>query len=181
MQQPSLYRRGVGSGCSRCAHVPSIHVALSSTALQQIESHLLALAQAKGAYSCGDRIGWLRSARGMSELDACRRIAVDEFAATCGLCRPASQTTPALPSVNPSAVIQRMAWTAPGGRGRSEGACRTATGGLGSMTAAWLLSEQECQQRCGEAPACVAYEYHDYGDGRGYRRSKCEIHTVSRM
>jgi len=43
-----------------------------------------------GHFTCGDRIQWLMSNRGMDELGACRQVASFEFAQQCGDCDPAS-------------------------------------------------------------------------------------------
>ena len=37
-----------------------------------------------GAHTCGDRIAWLQSDMGLSETDACRKVAGNEFSSVCG-------------------------------------------------------------------------------------------------
>ena len=41
-----------------------------------------------GDHSCGSRISWLKSDRGLSELQACQIVAQDEHPAECGSCNP---------------------------------------------------------------------------------------------
>ena len=49
---------------------------------------------AAGAYSCGARIGWLMRSRGYAELDACTKVAADEFPVECGGCNPGRTRPP---------------------------------------------------------------------------------------
>jgi hypothetical protein len=41
-----------------------------------------------GDHSCGDRITWLETSRGRSEIEACSQVAESEFASDCGACDP---------------------------------------------------------------------------------------------
>ena len=59
--------------------------------------------------------------------------------------------------------------------GRSDGACRSGTG-VGVAVEWWRESEAMCQDRCGRAATCVAYEYQSINPTRGY--SKCELHSM---
>jgi len=52
--------------------------------------------------SCGDRIAWVMDNLFKSEEDACRQIAVDEFAAECGACDPDASDPGPAPSPEPS-------------------------------------------------------------------------------
>jgi len=58
-----------------------------------------------GDYKCGDRITWLQSPKGgsLSELDACTKVAGDEFPDICGpMCDPARCSITSTPSWEPS-------------------------------------------------------------------------------
>ena len=42
-----------------------------------------------GEYTCGERIEWLQGSQGLSEIDACRKVAGQEFPSICGpKCNP---------------------------------------------------------------------------------------------
>mmetsp|Transcript_3819 Transcript_3819/g.4121 ORF Transcript_3819/g.4121 Transcript_3819/m.4121 type:complete len:496 (+) Transcript_3819:215-1702(+) len=41
-----------------------------------------------GSISCGTRIQWLKNIEGYNEIDACRKVAVEEFTVECGQCDP---------------------------------------------------------------------------------------------
>lgn len=43
-----------------------------------------------GGHSCAKRIAWLQSQRNYTEIDACRRVAVEEYPDECGACNPDS-------------------------------------------------------------------------------------------
>ncbi len=69
-----------------------------------------------GEYTCGARINWLINTQGFAELDACRRVAGDEFPCDCGPCNPdtcwditnpsaARTVAPTLPPVIPPSSL----------------------------------------------------------------------------
>lgn len=46
------------------------------------------LAELVDGHTCGNRISWLQSSRSYTEVDACRRVAGDEFDEDCQMCNP---------------------------------------------------------------------------------------------
>jgi len=56
----------------------------------QCSDAVLGTAVGRKGYTCGERIRYLRSARGYDEFQACKQIAVDEYPSTgmCGNCAP---------------------------------------------------------------------------------------------
>ncbi|OEU14705.1 hypothetical protein FRACYDRAFT_269647 [Fragilariopsis cylindrus CCMP1102] len=42
-----------------------------------------------GSNTCGARIQWLQKIEGYNEIDACTKVAVEEFTIECGRCDPA--------------------------------------------------------------------------------------------
>lgn len=59
-----------------------------------------ALNEDAGGHTCGDRISWLQSSRGLSEQQACSKVAGEEFPAECSACNPESCDAAPTPTPN---------------------------------------------------------------------------------
>ena len=121
-----------------------------------------------GGSACFSRILWLMDTRGFSEAAACQQVGVVEWPIECGDCSPTASATPAV-----APPTER--WVAPGGR--SNGACRTASGGAGTyhlpQVGVWGSTLESCRAACAAECSCVAFEFQTVDN----KYSVCEMHA----